>query len=367
MMDFEQFWLSAEKRIRPMLRPYLSDFDGVVEEVGTGVNVGKVKVRRPTEEIPVADLLWSPVYGAVPAVGAVVFVAVSVTGNRRVITGGGSGGTVSDASTTTKGVSKLSVAPASATDPIAVGTNDARMADARTPTTHATSHQPGGGDAMAVDAVAATGSLRTLGTGAQQATAGNDTRLSDARTPTAHAHSGADITSGTVAVARIGTGTKNTTTFYRGDGTFAAPGGAATSAIFVPCHATASQTFPNNTAKVVPIGTTPLYNDLGTLDSTNNRWYPPAAGTYQIGASAAIDFGTITANSQWLIELWKNGVFYCFIASVHIATTRNGIVSGTVPVKAASSADYFQVFGIYRTGGGTVNFRPDESYFYATT
>lgn len=40
---------------------------------------------------------------------------------------------------------------------------------------HAVTHEPGGTDPMAVDAVAATGSLRTLGTGAQQAAAGNHT------------------------------------------------------------------------------------------------------------------------------------------------------------------------------------------------
>lgn len=50
-----------------------------------------------------------------------------------------------------------------------------------------------------------------------------DSRLSDPRTPTAHNHSGADITSGTVAVARIGTGTKTASTFYSGDGTFRVP------------------------------------------------------------------------------------------------------------------------------------------------
>ena len=55
------------------------------------------------------------------------------------------------------------------------------------PAAHATTHQPGGSDAMAVDAIAATGSLRTLGTGANQAAAGNDTRLSNARNPVAHA------------------------------------------------------------------------------------------------------------------------------------------------------------------------------------
>lgn len=54
---------------------------------------------------------------------------------------------------------------------------------------HKTTHEPGGSDALAVDAAADTGSLRTLGTGSLQACAGNDGRLSDARTPTAHATS----------------------------------------------------------------------------------------------------------------------------------------------------------------------------------
>lgn len=40
---------------------------------------------------------------------------------------------------------------------------------------HATTHEPVGADPMAVDAVAATGSLRTLGAGAQQAMPGNAT------------------------------------------------------------------------------------------------------------------------------------------------------------------------------------------------
>lgn len=51
-------------------------------------------------------------------------------------------------------------------------------------TAHHARHEPGGADAMAVDAAAGTGSLRTLGTGATQAAAGTDSRLSDTRTPT---------------------------------------------------------------------------------------------------------------------------------------------------------------------------------------
>lgn len=61
------------------------------------------------------------------------------------------------------------------------------------------------------DGVAATPSMRTLGTGAQQAAAGNDPRLSDARAPTAHSHAGEDITSGTVGFARLPTGTTGST------------------------------------------------------------------------------------------------------------------------------------------------------------
>ena len=67
-----------------------------------------------------------------------------------------------------------------------VAGNDARLTNSRAPTAHATTHQPGGSDPMAVDQAAATASLRTLGTGATQAAAGTDSRLSDARTPTAH-------------------------------------------------------------------------------------------------------------------------------------------------------------------------------------
>lgn len=69
--------------------------------------------------------------------------------------------------------------------------NDARLTDARTPTAHKTSHEPSGTDALtlltaasfaaaSVDGVAAVASLRTLGTGAQQAAAGNDSRITGA-------------------------------------------------------------------------------------------------------------------------------------------------------------------------------------------
>lgn len=54
--------------------------------------------------------------------------------------------------------------------------SDATLDDSsqpRTPTAHRTTHEPGGSDAMTVDAPAATGSLRTLGSGSTQAAPGD--------------------------------------------------------------------------------------------------------------------------------------------------------------------------------------------------
>jgi hypothetical protein len=72
--------------------------------------------------------------------------------------------------------------------------NDSRLSDTRTPTDGTVTDAKVASSAaiaesklsLASDAAAGTASRRTLGTGATQATAGNDSRLSDARTPTSH-------------------------------------------------------------------------------------------------------------------------------------------------------------------------------------
>jgi hypothetical protein len=152
---------------------------------------------------------------------------------------------IADASTTAKGAVELATDGEAAAG-VAVQGNDSRLSNARTPTSHATSHQPGGGDAMAVDAAAGTGSLRTIGTGALTAAAGNDARLSDARTPLAHAASHQNGGSDEISVAGLSGLLADgqtplahniltahngfpggTTNFLRADGSFAAPGGGA--------------------------------------------------------------------------------------------------------------------------------------------
>jgi hypothetical protein len=81
---------------------------------------------------------------------------------------------------------------------------------------HAATHQPGGADPLAVDAAAATGSLRTLGAGAAQAAAGNHNhKLDDLAAPddntdldaTAAAHGLLPKLSGVADDALLGDGT----------------------------------------------------------------------------------------------------------------------------------------------------------------
>lgn len=77
--------------------------------------------------------------------------------------------------------------------------NDSRLTDARTPTTHKTSHETGGTDAIAPADIGAAAA--------------------------SHTHAAGDITSGTISTARLGSGTASNATFLRGDQTWATVSG----------------------------------------------------------------------------------------------------------------------------------------------
>ena len=86
----------------------------------------------------------------------------------------------------------------------------------------------GATQADARTAIGAGTSSLAIGTTAGTAAEGNDSRLTDARTPTAHVHAGADITTGTVAYARLPVGTTASTVAAGDDSRIGKIGGTVT-------------------------------------------------------------------------------------------------------------------------------------------
>ncbi len=124
--------------------------EAIILETATGLGVD-VGVVIPTFDLNyrVGPCPWMPRVNAdgylIPAKGDEALIALDEDGKAWIASWSGTGvsvpfsgggGTSPDASNTVKGISKLSAVPVLAANPIAVGDNDSRNSNARTPTAH---------------------------------------------------------------------------------------------------------------------------------------------------------------------------------------------------------------------------------------
>jgi hypothetical protein len=173
--------------------------------------------------------------------------------------------------------------------------------------THSNANDPSAGEKAAL-----AGTSGAPGAANRYVTDG-DSRLTDARTPTAHGHSGADITSGTVAPQRLGAGTPTGSNFLRGDGTWATPSGSgAVDSVFGRTGAVTAQSGDYTAAQVTnAVDATGAYANPVFLTSIAGSKVTGNIGGNAATATALAANPADCAAGQYATTIGANGDLTC--------------------------------------------------------
>ena len=151
----------------------------------------------------------------------------------------------------------------------------------------------------------------------------------------------ADIQDGTVALADLSaTGTKDATTFLRGDNTFAEAGGGVNTPYF---YATLSsnQTLSNDTNTKIAFNTASIDSD-SAFDTSNNRFVVPSgkAGKYFIYAQLNSDSGDVEFIETTIA---KNGTEVNYIIN-NPSNSHSNLQTNIATILDLADSDYVELF-----------------------
>ena len=174
------------------------------------------------------------------------------------------------------------------------------------------------------------------------------------KVPTAVPLTSADIQDGTIALADLSaTGTKDATTFLRGDNTFASAGGDNTPAFFV--RMSSNQSTTNGAINKVQLDVEDYDTDSCFDNSTNYRFTPTTAGKYFFfaGGRGYANSGTLNYVNVMIRKNGTAGVGNSFVNSGTEQYTSPGnsdTASPSVILTMNGSSDYVEM---YMQVGGT--------------
>ena len=189
---------------------------------------------------------------------------------------------------------------------------------------------------------------------------GGNTMLSSNGSGTITGLPASAVSSGTIATARLGSGTASSSTFLRGDQTYATAGQDNVPAF----HAYRPDSYlaiANDTYTTVSVSNE-LFDVGSAFNTSNYRFTPQVAGKYFLYANVVWD-GNI--NSQAGILIQKNQQFNStdMRRNFNYATASSGVhVTGMFT--ANGSSDYFE-YRLYQNSGSSVNImnQGNENYF----
>lgn len=195
----------------------------------------------------------------------------------------------------------------------------------------------------------------TIGSTASTAVAGNDSRLTDSRTPTAHTHAAGDVTSGTLNIARVPTGTTSSTVAFGDRAHTAADVGAvptsrtvnskALSANITLAAADVGAAATSHTHPVADISAT------GTKDATtvlhgDGTWKIPAGGGFDDIPYTSGYWRTSWTMTYGMQDGSRNNVLS--MSPILIGNSGAGIDRLSVLVGVAGSSGAVMRLGLYR-------------------
>ena len=206
-----------------------------------------------------------------------------------------------------------------------------------------------------------TGTSLTLGTSGDTVNIPSGVTLANAGTVTGLPASA--ISSGTIATARLGSGTASSSTFLRGDQTYAAAGGTNTP--YFEAKMSATQNLTDDTWTKLNYNTE-VFDSASAYDTSAYRFTPQTAGKYFCYLMVVFDAQGVDKFHSARAGIYKNGSAYKEDYYDNYDNYFGYGTTGTISVviDMNGSSDYIEPYGRFNVTSGTGRINNDSNSIF---